>query len=162
MKVLLVSTDQVKTYSSISENTSDKIIFTSILDAQQIDLQSIIGTPLLNKICDLVNDENVTGVYKELLDNYIQPFLIRQVASEIIIPISYKIGNFGVAQSSDDNLNSSQLKEISFIKQYYLDKANVAKERLQNYLINNRNLFPELNINKEVNPNLYSNTSCGI
>jgi len=165
MKVILVSADQVKTYSSISENTSDKMIFTAILDAQQIELQSIIGSRLLDKICSLVQASNVIEPYKELLDDYIQPFLIRQVSSEVIIPISYKIGNFGVAQASDDHLEASQLKEISFIKQYYLDKANTAKKRLQDYLIANRNRFPELSeydFPKDVYPNLYSNTSCGI
>lgn len=165
MEVILVSADQVKTYSNISENTSDKMIFTAILDAQQIELQSIIGSRLLDKICSLVKDRTISGSYKELLDNYIQPFLIRQVASEIIIPISYKIGNFGVAQSSDDHLEASQLKDISFVKNYYLDKANTAKKRLQDYLISERLSFPELNeydFPKDVFPNLYSSTSCGI
>ena len=156
MKVILVSADQVKTYSSISENTSDKMIFTAIIDAQQIELQSIIGPCLLDKICSLVQANKLIEPYKELLDDYIQPFLIRQVTSEIIVPIAYKIGNFGVVQTSDNNL--SPLNDVSFVRQYYLDKANVAKKRLQDYLIENKNSFPEL-----CQPaNLHSSSSCGI
>lgn len=152
MEVLLVSADAVKTYSCISENTSDKYIYSAIKDAQEIELRSILGDELYNDILNQVNGNKITPEYKELLDGYIVPFLVRQVSSEVIIPVSYKIGNIGVAQTSDNNIASCDLKEISFVKQYYLDKANVAKKRLQDYL--------EIHFKPTGNTN--SSSSCGI
>ena len=67
-----------------------------------------------------------------MLDIYIQPFLLYQVLSEIVIPISYKMSNFGVMQSSDDKDYAVDNKQINLVRTYYRDKANVYKERLQN------------------------------
>lgn len=163
MEILLVSADQIKTYTNISENTSDRILYTAILDAQQIELQSILGSKLYKHILSLVESKSVTEPYKTLLEEYIQPYLIRLVGSTIVFPIAYKIGNIGVAQANDTNLNSSSFKEISYIQDYYNNKANVAKKRLQDYLADNRNIFPELIVSfPEQYPNLYSSSSCPI
>ena len=52
--------------------------------------------------------------------------------SEIVIPISYKMSNFGVMQSSDEKDYAVDNKQINLVRTYYRDKANVYKERLQN------------------------------
>lgn len=134
--VLLISEDYLKTESFLDDNVSGKYLLTAIKMAQDIELQSIIGTKLLHSIQKKVF-ENVIELednwrYKDLLDNYIQPFLLYQVLSEIVIPISYKMSNFGVMQSSDEKDYAVDNKQINLVKKFYFDKANVYKERLQN------------------------------
>lgn len=134
--VLLISEDYLKTESFLDDNVSGKYLLTAIKMAQDIELQSIIGTNLLHSIQKKVF-ENVIELednwrYKDLLDNYIQPFLLYQVLSEIVIPISYKMSNFGVMQSSDEKDYAVDNKQINLVKKFYFDKANVYKERLQN------------------------------
>ena len=146
--VLLISEDYLKTESFLDDNVSGKYLLTAIKMAQDIELQSIIGTKLLHsiqkKVFDNVIELEDNWRYKDLLDNYIQPFLLYQVLSEIVIPISYKMSNFGVMQSSDEKDYAVDNKQINLVKKFYFDKANVYKERLQNWLIYNRTEFPEL------------------
>lgn len=134
--VLLISEDYLKTESFLDDNVSGKYLLTAIKMAQDIELQSIIGTKLLHsiqkKVFDNVIDLEDNWRYKDLLDNYIQPFLLYQVLSEIVIPISYKMSNFGVMQSSDEKDYAVDNKQINLVKKFYFDKANVYKERLQN------------------------------
>jgi hypothetical protein len=134
--VLLISEDYLKTESFLDDNVSGKYLLTAIKMAQDIELQSIIGTNLLHsiqkKVFDNVIELEANKRYKDLLDNYIQPFLLYQVLSEIVIPISYKMSNFGVMQSSDEKDYAVDNKQINLVKKFYFDKANVYKERLQN------------------------------
>lgn len=134
--VLLISEDYLKTESFLDDNVSGKYLLTAIKLAQDVELQSIIGTVLLESIQKKVLDNQIDGsenkAYKKLLDEYIQPFLLYQVLSEIVIPISYKMSNFGVMQSSDEKDYAVDNKQINLVRTYYRDKANVYKERLQN------------------------------
>lgn len=134
--VLLISEDYLKTESFLDDNVSGKYLLTAIKMAQDIELQSIIGTNLLHsiqkKVFENVIELEANKRYKDLLDNYIQPFLLYQVLSEIVIPISYKMSNFGVMQSSDEKDYAVDNKQINLVKKFYSDKANVYKERLQN------------------------------
>lgn len=167
--VLLISEDYLKTESFLDDNVSGKYLLTAIKLAQDVELQSILGTNLLESIQKKVYDNEIDkfdySCYKELLDSYVQPFLLYQVLSEIVIPISYKMSNFGVMQSSDEKDYAVDNKQINLVRTYYRDKANVYKERLQNWLIYNKASFSELNefdFPKDVYPNLYSSSSCGI
>lgn len=134
--VLLISEDYLKTESFLDDNVSGKYLLTAIKLAQDVELQSIIGTVLLESIQKKVLENQIDGyenkAYKKLLDEYIQPFLLYQVLSEIVIPISYKMSNFGVMQSSDEKDYAVDNKQINLVRTYYRDKANVYKERLQN------------------------------
>lgn len=134
--VLLISEDYLKSESFLDDNVSGKYLLTAIKLAQDVELQSIVGTKLLQSIQKKVYDNEIdldaNSYYKDLLDNYIQPFLLYQVLSEIVIPISYKMSNFGVMQSSDEKDYAVDNKQVNSLRTYYQNKANVYKERLQN------------------------------
>jgi hypothetical protein len=155
--VLLISEDYIKSESNLDNNVSGKYLQSAIKLAQDIELQSLIGTKLLEKIQKLVIDwkdpnkpvhpieppiYDPTSIddpenhrYKELLDYYIQPYLLYQVLSEITIPISFKLSNFGVMRTDDEKDLTSDINQINLIKKYYRDKADFFKTRLQNWVI---------------------------
>lgn len=185
--VLLISEDYIKSNSTLDNNISGKYLQAAITNAQDIELQSLIGTKLLEKIQKLVIDwkdpnkpvhpieppiYDPTSIddpenhrYKELLDYYIQPYLLYQVLSEITIPISFKLSNFGVMRTDDEKDLTSDINQVNLIKKYYRDKADFFKTRLQNWVITYYNDFPELyeyKPLKDLYPNLYSSSSCGL
>lgn len=186
--VLLISEDYIKSNSTLDNNISGKYLQAAITSAQDVELQSTIGTKLLEalqKKCinwidphtpvhpieppeplpsDSIDDSD-NYRYKELLDYYVQPYLLYQVLSEIVIPISYKLGNFGVMRTDDEKDLTSDINQINLIKKYYRDKADFFKTRLQNWVITYYNDFPELYSYKplkDMYPNMYSSSSCGI
>ena len=165
-KAFLTSETYIKTYSNLDDNTAGKYIHPALYDAQNIDLQQTIGTGLLNKLVDLVAEDKIdleeNEKYKYLIENYIQDFLLYGTLSNLSIILSYKLSNFGVNTTSDEQLNVPALKEIVYLKDYYKDKQNFFKARLQDYLVENRNLFPEISNCSWLFPNLYSSSSCPI
>lgn len=186
--VLLISEDYIKSESNLDNNVSGKYLQSAIKLAQDVELQSTIGTKLLEalqKKCinwidphtpvhpieppeplpsDSIDDSD-NYRYKELLDYYVQPYLLYQVLSEIVIPISYKLGNFGVMRTDDEKDIAAEASQVNQIKKYYRDKADFFKTRLQDFIITYYNEFPELYSYKplkDLYPNLYSSSSCGI
>lgn len=186
--VLLISEDYIKSNSTLDNNISGKYLQAAITSAQDVELQSTIGTKLLEalqKKCinwidphtpvhpieppeplpsDSIDDSD-NYRYKELLDYYVQPYLLYQVLSEIVIPISYKLGNFGVMRTDDEKDLTSDINQVNLIKKYYRDKADFFKTRLQNWVITYYNDFPELYSYKplkDLYPNLYSSSSCSL
>lgn len=164
--IFLISEDYIKSNSNLDNNMSGKYLQTAIKLSQDIELQSVIGTKLLEKIQQLVIDgfpEN--SRYKELLDDYIQPFLLYNVLSEVTIQISFKLSNFGVVRTDDEKDLATDLNNVNLIKKYYGNKADFFKKRLQDWILTHYNDFPELYTYKpleDMYPNLYSASSCGI
>lgn len=164
--IFLISEDYIKSNSNLDNNMSGKYLQTAIKLSQDIELQSVIGTKLLEKIQQLVIDgfpEN--SRYKELLDDYIQPFLLYNVLSEVTIQISFKLSNFGVVRTDDEKDLATDLNNVNLIKKYYRNKADFFKKRLQDWIITHYNDFPELYTYKpleDMYPNLYSASSCGL
>lgn len=178
--VLLISEDYIKSESNLDNNVSGKYLQSAIKLAQDIELQSLIGTKLLEalqkKCIDWV-DPSVEGTvadsiddpdnikYKELLDYYVTPFLLFQVLSEVIVPITYKLSNFGVMRTDDEKDIAADASQVNLLRKYYKDKADFFKARLQDWVITYYNDFPELYSYKplkDMYPNLYSASSCGI
>lgn len=162
--VLFISEDYIKSESMLDDNTSGKFLLTAIKLAQDVELRSVLGKCLLETIQQKIFDREIDLIenmdYKDLLDIYIQPFLLYQVLSEVIIPVSYKMANFGLMRADDEKDYSVDNGQINLIRQYYQNKADVYKKRLQTYLCSNKEKFPELDDCCDVN--LYSSHSNGI
>ena len=164
---LLTSEAFVKSVSSISDNVAGKYIQSSIREAQEIGLKSILGSCLLTalkekglaKQFDL--PENVA--YKDLVDKC-QYYLAYTTIVELTNKVSYKIGNFGVVKSNDENLTVATQDEIAKMQYYYQSKADFCALELQNWVLENRNLFPELDdcTCRKIHSNLYSAATCGL
>lgn len=166
-EILLTSESFVKEVSSISDNLANKYIKPSIRESQDVKLKGILGDALLAKLKSLVgsgsiNQENM-GKYKLLLDRC-QYFLAYSTIVEVTYKVSYKIGNFGVAKSNDENLQVASLDEITKMQYYYESKADSCAIDLQNFLLDNKTDYPELteNVCYKIKSNLHSAASCGI
>lgn len=164
-EVLLTSESFVKSVSNISDNISGKYILPSLREAQEQGLRSILGDSLLAKVKVLIAEKQIDAFphYKDLADRC-QYYLAYKTIVEVMNKVSYKIGNFGVAKSNDENLQVASYDEIAKMQYYYQSKADACCLTLQRWLLDNCNFFPELkecNKNK-MRSNLYSAASCGI
>lgn len=147
-KILLISEDYIKTNSNLNDNVWGDYLLPAIREAEDIGLQSILGSCLYNQILHLV-DENLIGendytAYKTLLDDYIQEYLMYQVLTDLTPIIGVKLANLGTVISNDEHVINLTEKERSNIKQYYQYRADFYARRLQEFLLNNKGLYPEL------------------
>lgn len=144
-KVYLIDEKTLKEDSFINDNVGSEFIQPTIELAQDIHLQELIGTKLMNKICSLVEDDtiNTSSDYKLLLDSYVIPYLEWMVTSLIQIPIAYKIRNLGVVQTTDEHTSNTQLKDVQSLEDYYSNKASFYAQRMSKFLHANHNKYPE-------------------
>ena len=166
-EILLSSEAFVKSVTSASDNLSGKYILPSLREAQEIGLRGILGDDLLAKLKDLIKNGTLEtesgGVYKALVD-HCQYYLAYMTIVEVTNKVSYKIGNFGVTKTSDENLQVASQDEIAKMQYYYQSKADACCLDLQNFLLEHRKDYPELTENSchKIESNLHSAASCGI
>ena len=76
----LISEAQIRNYTDIEDNIDSALIKNGIREAQDIKLQTVLGTLLTEKIYSLVDAGTIgdaaNAAYKTLLDSYIQNMLI--------------------------------------------------------------------------------------
>lgn len=166
-EILLSSEAFVKSVTSASDNLSGKYILPSLREAQEIGLRGILGDDLLAKLKDLIRNNTLEtesgGVYKTLVD-HCQYYLAYKTIVEVTNKVSYKIGNFGVTKTQDENLQVASQDEIAKMQYYYQSKADACCLDLQNFLLEHRKDYPELTENSchKIESNLHSAASCGI
>lgn len=166
-EILLSSEAFVKSVTSVSDNLSGKYILPSLREAQEIGLKGILGDSLLSKVKGLVKTGDLEtyagGVYKTLVDNC-QYYLAYSTITEVTSKVSYKIGNFGVTKTNDENMQVATQDEIAKMQYYYQSKADACCLDLQNFLLEHRADYPELTDSCccRIEANLQSAASCGI
>lgn len=162
-EILLTSETFVKSVTNVSDNLAGKYILPSIREAQEQGLKSILGDCLLSKVKRLFNTDSLEGIYKELVD-HCQYYLAYAAIVEVTNKVSFKIGNFGVAKSTDDNLQVASYDEIVKMQYYYQTKVDAYCLELQQWLLQNRESIPELTESqcRKLSSNLHSAASCGI
>ena len=164
---LLTSGTFVKSVSNISDNVAGKFILPSIREAQEIQLKSILGSCLLETLKMMGANGTLTATgnekYKELVDQC-QYFLAYTAITEILPKVSYKVGNFGLSRSNDENLTVVSQDEIAKQQYYYQSKADFYALELQQWVLDNYTSFPELSECQcgKIRSNLYSAATCGL
>jgi hypothetical protein len=166
-EILLSSEAFVKSVTSVSDNLSGKYILPSLREAQEIGLKGILGDSLLSKLKTLVKngqlEDSANVHYKDLIDRC-QYYLAYLTIVEVTNKTTFKVGNFGVAKSSDENMQVATQDEVAKMQYYYQTKADACCYDLQSWLIENRASFPELSEHdcRRISSNLYSAATCGI
>lgn len=166
-EIFLISPNFVRTQTNMSSNMQDKFLLSAIREAQDIDLQQIIGTKLYNRLLELVANDTIGDIenhnYKELVDKS-RYFLAYSVISRVIVIASVKVDNVGANQTSDEHVDPISVNDVFKLEDYYNNKADHYKNMLQKFLIKNHSNYPELcsyDID-EIKSNLYSAASCNV
>lgn len=163
-KIFLINENVLKSETILNDNVGSEFIRPAIEASQDIYLQQLIGTELLEKLYNLVVTNNIqkdaNSHYKTLIDEYITNYLKYKVLAEITIPLAYKYRSVGVVQSNGENYSNSQMKDATLVQNHYELRATFYAERLSKYLNVNSNLYPEYmstrdNADMIANPDAY-------
>lgn len=167
--VLLINENVIKSITNISENVNGGYILPAIKLAQDIDLEETIGTQLKEALQQKVFNNEIGNElnfqYKTLLDDYIQSYLTYATIVHLIPNIAFKIANAGVLTTNDEKMNNVSPTEVDKVKWHYKHLADVYKNRLQRFLIQNYSSYPELQSYRsvqDIKANLISAASCNI
>lgn len=147
MKALLINENILKSETILNDNVGSEFIRPAIEASQDMYLQLLIGTELIEKLYDLIVTNNIAEAkyadYKILIDDYITNYLKYKVLAEITIPLAYKYRSAGVIQSSGDHYQQSTLRDATMVQNHYEQRATFYAERLTKYLNANSDKYPE-------------------
>lgn len=166
--IYLISTDFLKKNTPINDNVGDFLLNRAILDAQNINLQQVLGTVLFRKIISMVADGTIgneeNNKYKTLLDDYCQPLVLTYAFVYAIPSIRFKLMNVGVVNQSSDNSTPTDTKELQLVIDDAKNKAEYYATLLSDYLKAHLKDFPELTQNKELDEKrpLINQYTCGL
>lgn len=159
-RTFFISPDDIKGSGYVNYNLSDDLLGKAIRETQEVHLQAIIGSNLYYRLQELVFnaiqdsgdtiDDEGFEAYKELLDDYVQPYLEEKTQAVLCVPATYKLRNFGVAKNSDTNIESPSLRDVMALQKRFNTSSAKYATRLSMWLCANKDAFPEL-----------SETSCG-
>lgn len=162
-EVLLTSEAFVKSQMSISDNVAGKYILPSIREAQEDGLREILGDNLYEAIKQKYADDALDGPYLALVEQA-QYYLAYMTLVKLVFKVSLKVTNFGVAKSTDENLQVASMDEAVALRNDLQHEADRYCRKLQQWILRHRTDFPELNecdCNR-MESNLYSAATCGV
>ena len=166
--VLLISSKTLREHTNISDNITDNFLLPAIREVQVVHLQQVLGSSLYEKLLDLVSEGTISQeenkAYKTLIDKS-KEFLMYSVMAQIIPITAFKIDNAGTYQSAtNEERNVLNLADTMQVADMYTHKADYYKMRLQSFLMEHREDYPELSDCDyyNIHNNLYSAASSGL
>jgi len=147
MGVLLISEIKLKNFTNINKNVDMDVLKAEIQIAQDIDLQTILGTLFYNHLLSQVSSTGNTFNADEttLVNDYIQPFLIQQAYFQCIPQLMYRTMNRGIVEGMMENATSVDIDTMKYLRTIQKQRADFYMTRLQDYLLIGRgqNQFPQ-------------------
>jgi hypothetical protein len=147
MGVLLISETKLKAFTNINKNVDMDVLKAEIQIAQDIDLQTILGTKFYNHLLSQVSATGNTFNADEttLVNDYIQPFLIQTAYFNAIPHIHYRTMNRGIVEGTMENATSVDLETMKYLRTIQKQRADFYMTRLQDYLLigKGNNKFPD-------------------
>jgi hypothetical protein len=147
MKYIILDNESIKRFSPISGSLDDDKLSTYVEVAQDIHLQSYLGTKLYNKIQEHALADTMPTEYTNLIDNYIKPMLMRWTLVEFIPFAPYNVSNKGVFKGTSENSEVVTQEEVEDMVNKYTTLALHYTKRLVDFLCDESQSFPEYNTN---------------
>jgi hypothetical protein len=154
-KALFINSQDIKRFSALNGSVDEDKLVQWISVAQDIHVQSYLGTDLFNKISTDIINNSISGNYLSLLNDYIKPMTIHFAMTEYLPFSAYTVANKGVYKHSSENAESVTKEEVDFLIEKHRKIASSYVERFLKYICNNSTLFPEYlsNTEEDIYPN---------
>jgi len=149
MGVLLISETKLKAFTNINKNVDMDVLKAEVQIAQDIDLQTILGTLFYQHLLDQVSSTGNTfsADEKTLVDDYVQPYLIQTAYFNAIPQIMYRTMNNGITSGTMENASAVDIETMKYLRSIQKQRADFYSQRLLDYLLMGRgqNKFPQYN-----------------
>jgi hypothetical protein len=141
--------------TALSGNVDTDKFIQFIKLAQEIHVRNYLGTGLYDKISQDIIDDDLSGDYLTLVNDYIQDMLIHFAMAEYLPFAAYSISNSGVHKHDSENSQLASKQEIDQLIAKERDYAEYYTNRFIEYMsFNAPSKFPEYysNNNEDIYP----------
>ena len=147
---LLISEVKLKNYTNINKNVDMDVLKAEIQIAQDIDVQTILGTLFYKHLLNGIQEDGTTtwnADERELVNDYLQPFLVQTAYFNAIPQIMYRTMNRGIVEGEMQNAKSVDIETMKYLRNVQKSRADFYLQRLMDWLLIGRgqNKFPQYN-----------------
>ena len=160
-EVLLIERSDIVKYTPLDGNTDTDKFIQFIKIAQDIHIQNYLGTDLLNRLKSDIEAGTLSGVYLDLLNNYVRQMLIHWAMVEYLPFSAYTVANKGVFKHTAESSETAQKNEVDFLIEKQRITAENYSQRFVDYMSFNSSSFPEYHTNSGADVYPISNTNIG-
>lgn len=156
-QILFIDSEYLKAYSHLDGSIDAKDMLPSVIQAQDSQIQPLLGTKLFNKLKDLIKTGSISSGnddYETLLQDYVQMATLKWTLVHFYPYLQGKILNGTIGSRNVDNITALSQDEVLRMVDIERTNAQFYSERLIDYLQYNTEKFPEYNTNtkSEINP----------
>jgi len=153
--VLFISENKLKDSTAIGGNVDVEYILPYIKVAQKKYIETKLGTDLFAKLQSDITAGSLAGVYKTLVDDYIQDALVHWAFYEALPFLRYKVMNNNVVSKTAENSTSLTREEAQDLREEIRNTAEFFTESLITYIKHNTASYPEYSTNSgaDISPN---------
>ena len=141
---LFISENKLKNFTDLNNSLDPDLLKNAVREAQDINIQRMLGYNLYQKLITDVNNNTLTGYYLTLMNEYLQDTLLYWSYYEALESIWLRPRNNGLlipqgggeALAVDSNTYDKKRQSVK-------NKAEWYAERMVGWLIDNQTQFPE-------------------
>jgi hypothetical protein len=137
-----ITEDYLKSNTPITQNVDAKDIVPFIAPASEMFVQSLLGTYFYNHMLTGYNAQSLNPNEFELY-KLLQPIVAWRAAADAVYSLTYQLKNKGLATQDGENSEVAEPEQVVMMKRHYDQKAEWYEQRVINYLILNKDLFPQ-------------------
>ena len=131
----------------VNGNVDDSLITPFIIQAENTNIERVIGTALFDEIVEEIRVYKTSGIpvsvdNQTLLDKYINPALLEWTMYHSLPFLNFKLTNKTIAKKNSENSESSEVNEISYLRNIVSNNAEYLSTRLSNFLKENLSIYP--------------------
>lgn len=140
----LIDVEKVKKNAYVDKNVTTGDIQTALVLAQDIQLETLIGTALFDRIVYEVDNETISEPVQALFDGVLTKLLIYYTVGYLIHTQRIKISTQSVVKKSSDNAESISLEDINSMVDIIEGIVSRYENKLMDTLRDSYSDFPEL------------------
>jgi hypothetical protein len=133
--VLLISETKLKAYSTLNQNIDMALLTSTIYMAQELGLQTLIGTKGYDYYMELVKSVQLSGGTMSqadsiMLNDYIAPYLIHRSFYEAMPEVFARKSNKAIVIGQTEQGNSIDIKGMSYLREIEMSRYEFYAQRL--------------------------------
>ena len=141
--VFIVTEQLVLDRTTLDKNLLSANLKPAIILAQKVEMTTICGDKLVEKIYNDIENTSLTGNYKKLVDDYLTDVVIYATLYHAATSMLSKFTNRGLQQENTENSSHSDISVYRELKSDAKNKMEYFSQRANKWLYFNRGLFPE-------------------
>jgi len=133
--IILISNDVLTRNSILGGNIDVDKLWPSIKACQKTLIKPILTEELYNKICNDYYNDNLSGLYLEIYEDFIKDMIIYGSAAIYIgSGGAYQISNMGILKGKTDNSDTVSKNEIDYLYNFNKQLYDGIKDDLLKWL----------------------------